>query len=121
VQCSIRVTEPGRGEFQLFSRPDRAQDAANWTMHASGSLSSITPTAMVLPVAASPSLAEARSQCTTPLDVEAPYRQLHEPGVEFGPAFRRMTQVWQGPAGGLAQVAPGTLEGIASAAHGDPT
>jgi acyl transferase domain-containing protein/NADPH:quinone reductase-like Zn-dependent oxidoreductase/NAD(P)-dependent dehydrogenase (short-subunit alcohol dehydrogenase family)/acyl carrier protein len=121
IQCSVKVTGPGRGEFQLFSRPDSTQDAADWTMHASGSLSCITPTATVLPVAASPSLADARFECPTPLDVDAHYRQLHASGVEFGPVFRRMTQLWQGLGAGLAQIAPGTLEGVASAAHGDPT
>jgi acyl transferase domain-containing protein/acyl-CoA synthetase (AMP-forming)/AMP-acid ligase II/acyl carrier protein len=54
------------------------------------------------------SLEEARRRCTLPFGVEGGYREFAARGLEYGPAFRGMKEVWTGPGEALARVeAPG--------------
>jgi polyketide synthase 12/epothilone polyketide synthase D len=94
------VLEPrggGRVSFEVFSRT--ADPGAPWRRHARGVLRKATGEAEV-----SGSLAEIRARCTTAIPVETHYQSLAEIGLEYGPHFRGVRELWRGEGEILARV-----------------
>jgi mycoketide-CoA synthase len=121
IQSAITAKGPREGKFQLFSRTHPAPPAADWIMHASCSVR-WSPAASTVQSrdAGKLSLANARHQCPSPVEVDAHYQRLYESGLEFGPRFRRMTELWRGPGAGLARIQDAPPPDIASRSHVDP-
>lgn len=94
----IRVTfdEKSR-EYSVFSQRD--DDAFAWTLHASGRVSPVAPH-----VAKSEPLDEIKARCGDVVEGDALYETLAAHGLQYGPAFRRVTQLRRGAGEVLAEL-----------------
>nr|AQW44891.1 polyketide synthase [Corallococcus coralloides] len=86
VQLSITPDAEGASRFQIFSH---ATEGVSWTLHAEGRLRSDDgePGAF--------SLEEARGRCAERVEGEAHYQVMQERGVDFGPSFRVLKELWR--------------------------
>ena len=85
--------EEDRATFQVFSRSASADEfEAVWTRHATGSVAvsrdSSGPTVEALP--------DIQSRCDRGVDVAQLYEQMRANGVEYGPTFRGISELWRG-------------------------
>ena len=61
---------------------------------------------------ASSTLSEARARCTETMDVAEHYAQLSDARLQYGPAFRAISQLWRGTGEAVAELrAPGQVRG----------
>ncbi|WP_394845472.1 SDR family NAD(P)-dependent oxidoreductase [Pendulispora brunnea] len=82
-----------RMAFEIFSRADR-----HWTLHARGTLRAVSEAA---PAA---SLDAIRARCPKAVTAEAHYQGLAQLGLDYGPAFQGVREVWRGEGEAIAQV-----------------
>jgi acyl transferase domain-containing protein/NADPH:quinone reductase-like Zn-dependent oxidoreductase/NADP-dependent 3-hydroxy acid dehydrogenase YdfG/acyl carrier protein len=95
VQFSV---SPDDGLFSLRSRA--AGDDAGWMVHAIGTIA--TPTPGVRP--AGISIAALRARLDTRLSADAFYQRCVSKGLQYGPAFQRVREVWCGADEALASL-----------------
>ncbi|MFG2848961.1 beta-ketoacyl synthase N-terminal-like domain-containing protein, partial [Kitasatospora sp. NPDC048296] len=95
VQLQIAVGAPdedGRRPLTIHSRPEAGESA--WTRNATGALGASAETATDAP--ADESLTSAWPPAgATAVPVSELYERLESAGVQYGPAFRAVTSVWQ--------------------------
>ena len=85
----VAVSPPGsegRREISIHSRP--AEEGAEWTRHAGGTLAE-RPAPAPAPVEAWPPAG------AEPVDLEDLYELLAEVGLDYGPAFRGLSAAWR--------------------------
>ncbi|MEV7027028.1 type I polyketide synthase, partial [Kitasatospora sp. NPDC093558] len=91
LQVSVGAPEAdGRCSFRLYSRPQGAAADAEWTRHASGSLSALEADEQDWEFALAWPPAGAQE-----LDGEQAYAGFAEAGIEHGPAFRGLRGAWR--------------------------
>jgi phthiocerol/phenolphthiocerol synthesis type-I polyketide synthase C len=91
-------------EDSAFLIRSRGQDAAAWALNASGRLAGSSGSA--LPPAVE--LDELRSRMTGHLSAAALYRRCEAMGLQYGPAFRQLEEVWAGSGEALGRLAAQT-------------
>ena len=92
VQVVLASAQNGRSAFRVFSRAADARSDEPWSRHASG----FTRPFADAPAVPDVSLDAARASCADPVDVPALYETLKEHGINYGPLFRGMQQLWKG-------------------------
>ncbi|HEX8700828.1 MAG TPA: SDR family NAD(P)-dependent oxidoreductase [Myxococcaceae bacterium] len=98
TQVVVNPAGEGRFEFEVFARTSQTQ---SWTRHARGVLKARgTPTS---PAAESP-LDALRSRCREPVEAGTHYETLARLGLEYGPAFQGVLELWRGEREALARV-----------------
>jgi acyl transferase domain-containing protein/acyl carrier protein/phospholipid N-methyltransferase len=94
-QCRVHISfvrgTDGTVHFQIHSRPTDSPKA-EWTHHVEGRVAPMTGSS-----AAESTFAETRRRCTDALNVDEFYAQLPAKGIEFGPAFRGISELLAGP------------------------
>ena len=85
----------GGGTFEVYSRTGET-----WTLHATGRLRRQPPAPTVPPFAPE----DVRDRCEDHIDGAAYYARLVELGLEFGPGFRGVTEVWRRDGEALGRV-----------------
>ncbi|WP_141592152.1 type I polyketide synthase [Myxococcus sp. AB056] len=95
VQMRVIPGADGTRRFQVFSRP--VDGVGAWTLHAEGRLSEST---RAEPFA----LDEARARCPELLEGEKHYQLMLERGVDFGPSFRLVKEMWKGEGEAVARL-----------------
>ena len=99
VQCMLTPARAGF-DFEVSSAAaDLQLDPQDWTIHAVGNARS----GSIRPVVAL-DLARARSACTEALDVAAAYASHAARGINFGPAFQGVRELWRGSAQALGRI-----------------
>jgi acyl transferase domain-containing protein/acyl carrier protein len=119
VQTLLRPGVDGQGEFQVFSRTAGVGSTAEdeWTLHAFGRLRHSSEA----PSVPAETLAGARTRCTEPVAVAPAYERMQALGLEYGPAFRAVEEVWRGSGETLGQVRlPEVLKGESRRYHLHP-
>lgn len=100
------VLKPGgddRVTFRLLSRD--TDGSAEWRTHMSGVLSRAAATASGDAQAATPAFTEAtRASCPRETPADRFYAAVKELGLEYGPSFQGIRQLWRGEAAALARV-----------------
>ncbi len=99
VQCVLTPVEPGRpATFEIYSRKDETDPTA-WTLHSSGRVirGESGPAD-----GNRPTLAAAKANCRLELPVWEYYQNLRRQGMEYGPCFQGIAQLWQADAPALA-------------------
>jgi acyl transferase domain-containing protein len=91
VQSIVKPESPDAATLEIVSAPDGAGELT-WTCHATARLERGGAPAE----AVDDSLGQARERCQTPLSRETLYGSLRERGIQFGPAFINLTEVWCG-------------------------
>ncbi|MEU7055958.1 SDR family NAD(P)-dependent oxidoreductase [Streptomyces sp. NPDC046197] len=79
-----------------------------WEQHAGGRL---TPAPAATPGRAGPGPAELREQCTEEVDTSDVYARLAALGIDYGPAFRGLTEGRRGRAAALGRLSAGPAAG----------
>ena len=92
VQLIFSKVDADSASFQIVSR---AGDSDQWTLHVSGAIrkGATQPTG---------SLAEARARCADEVSTNDFYQHLRALGIEFGPRFRSVAQLWWNKSSGEA-------------------
>ncbi|MCP3097312.1 type I polyketide synthase [Myxococcus sp. K15C18031901] len=98
VQVRFFPEEDGAKRFQVFSRPAESRGA--WTLHAEGRLREHASAAEPF------ALEEARARCPERLEGALHYQGMRERGVDFGPSFRLVTELWKGEGEAVARLEP---------------
>nr|UUL70766.1 Beta-ketoacyl-acyl-carrier-protein synthase I [Vitiosangium cumulatum] len=97
----------GTARFQVFSLASSASGSEEvWTTHASGRirLASDAEPLSGAPRAADEALDAVRARCSRGLEPQAFYAWLEAQGLEYGPRFRGVQQVWRGEGEALGLV-----------------
>lgn len=100
LQTILTPESDGRCNVAIFSRPGEESTNGNWTLHASATVIMGAKAATV----SLPGLNEARHACSNVVNVDALYRTLARRGLEFGPAFRGIHSLWNGPDGAVGRI-----------------
>ena len=107
IQVSVAAPEEdGRRQISIHSRrdgDDEQDSTGEWTLHASGALSSETAPVPSMPETWPPEGAE-------PLATDDLYERLAENGFNYGPAFQGLSAAWQRGGEIFAEVALGDGE-----------
>ncbi|TDC71073.1 type I polyketide synthase, partial [Streptomyces hainanensis] len=89
VAIQVRLDTPdqtGHRTLTIHSRTDN--NTAEWTQHATGTLTTSTPTGTTDLITWPPPGAE-------PIDLDALYEQFSDAGVSYGPAFQGLRAAWR--------------------------
>ncbi len=100
AQTIVRERPDGDGEVEIVSRLVAAAPDAPWTVHASARLGTCQEFRWPLD-----GLAAARERCSTALSRESFYDGVAARGVQFGPAFRGLRELWMGDGEAVARLA----------------
>ena len=101
-------------ERQRFSIYSRSRDNQFWTLHAQGGVSRVKPS---MPEAVD--LLELRRRCTERENIDVLYQRLAQRGMDYGPSFQGIREIWRGRDELLVRVAlicdestlyPGTID-----------
>jgi acyl transferase domain-containing protein/acyl carrier protein len=84
-------------EYHIYTRRD--EDGWNWTLHANGRILNFPP------LAADPMpMDEIKLRCNAPVDIEKLYARLNEHGLQYGPRFQRIRNLWRGTGEVLSEI-----------------
>ena len=103
TQIVLSNVEADHASFEIFSLQESASNPAqeNWKLHASGTIRSE-------PVGSSSvetvDLEQLKKVCPNPFDVAPYYQRLADLGLEYGPAFQGIHQIWGGESEVLGQI-----------------
>ncbi|MFD4371367.1 HAD-IIIC family phosphatase [Streptomyces sp. NPDC058486] len=101
LQLVLRTdAEDGTGRFTIASRAGLDDRRTPWVRHVSGTLAAVEPenTASASPDAL-------RERCPEPVDVAGVYAALASAGIDYGPAFRGLTEGRRGRSEALGRLA----------------
>ncbi|MBI5722130.1 MAG: SDR family NAD(P)-dependent oxidoreductase [Burkholderiales bacterium] len=108
MQVLAEATRDGAAAVRLCSQPADAAAGDAWVCHVTARLPQPAPSspssASLPPAASGTTLAAARAACPAPVDREAFYQRLARCGLDFGPAFHSVQQLWQGENQALGEV-----------------
>ncbi|AKT40701.1 type I polyketide synthase [Chondromyces crocatus] len=103
----IALTEEGGGGLSVrISSLNPQATARDWTLHASVLVRAATPTAEGAVTPPRTSLEALQGQCATPVEAAHHYEALGAQGLQYGPAFQRVQQLWRGDREALARLQP---------------
>jgi acyl transferase domain-containing protein/NADPH:quinone reductase-like Zn-dependent oxidoreductase/acyl carrier protein len=94
VQLALAAEMAGRASIQFFSRPGGDSDRqGNWTRHASGTIYLAQADTETPPAAPSPT--DFQAQATDTVAGVDHYRTLVEHGLDYGPVFQGVGEIWR--------------------------
>lgn len=107
LQIALAPMDQGRSSFQVFSRVAGAPGGgAVWTQHAGGQVLAEGPS----DGDAVTSLDDIRRRCERRIDAAELYESFRARGIDYGPSFRAIADIWQGEDEAFARlVMPETL------------
>lgn len=100
LHITAAAEQNGSRALQIFSAREESPDE-RWQLHAYGSISATQAPAD------GGSLEEARAACGNVMDAAEFYAALRRTGMEYGPAFQNIREMWLGEKQALARVALG--------------
>jgi len=108
VRC---VLSPDDGRFSIKSRRRLSDDP--WVEHVTGSIKG----AVLRPALPSLNLAQETARCMARFDAEAHYQAATQSGLEYGPAFRILEEIFVSEDRALGRMAPGSQDAEAAQGH----
>ncbi len=90
VQSVLTPHGDGVSQFEFFSEASGSHEDAGWVSHASATLRAVSPAAPE-----TQDLAALRQRCGERVDIAAHYDKLHARGLQFGPAFRGLVELYR--------------------------
>ncbi|NUO83608.1 polyketide synthase dehydratase domain-containing protein, partial [candidate division KSB1 bacterium] len=115
----IKRNDAGAASFQIFSAAQRGEENGQsvWRLHAQGQVALAAEANTPKQVA----LDELRKRCATEISVADYYETMRASGMEYGPNFRGITQLYRGDGEALAELhLPEDVGGEAGAYHLHP-
>ncbi|PSL51987.1 myxalamid-type polyketide synthase MxaE and MxaD [Saccharothrix carnea] len=102
IQLRLSTVDGGGGTVRAYARPaDGTGRPPEWTLHMTGTIAPEAPTAADL---AELDLDAVRTRCPDRVEPADVYRALEARGLEYGPAFQAVDQLWRGEREALAAV-----------------
>ena len=94
LQLVLVQQEDSAASFQIASLEEGKSDRATetWSIHATGIVRAALTTELIF---SSPSLEELRRRCQELISADKHYEELSSLGLEFGPAFQGVEQIWR--------------------------
>ncbi|WP_143079093.1 SDR family NAD(P)-dependent oxidoreductase, partial [Streptomyces monashensis] len=94
VRLQVRVGAPddGRRTVGIYSQPESAVEPGSWTLHATGELADDEQD---MPAEVAAGLRDWPVADAQPLPLEDFYATLRGQGLEYGPAFQGLTELWR--------------------------
>ena len=105
IQTVFSKSEASRS-FQVFSAKLRGGEDDEWVLHVEGRVSESLTTSESAPESRN-ELHELKTRCTESVDRDEYYQILRASGVEYGPEFQGIRELWQGQGEALARLALG--------------
>ncbi|QQR41971.1 SDR family NAD(P)-dependent oxidoreductase [Myxococcus xanthus] len=102
LQLWLSTERSGTHAFRLFSAPvlrETPSDELNWTLHAEGTLRQ-GDSAIAEPAG----LEALRARLSTPVSVESHYQGLRDIGLDYGPSYRVVTELYRAEGEALGRV-----------------
>lgn len=108
TQLILSSDDSGSNSFQIYSLDDDDDgDDPGWTLHASGNIRSIGGELDQDQI----SFEDIQTRCQEELLASSFYQQLVELGLDYGPSFRGIEQIWRGDREVLGKIRmPGVLQ-----------
>jgi myxalamid-type polyketide synthase MxaE and MxaD len=104
IQLRTSAANGAGASFHLYARPaDDTHHDPEWTLHATGTILPGEPAAVDLPAL---DLDAVRTRCRNPVAPADHYQAMSSRGLEYGPAFQAVEQLWQGEREALAVLVP---------------
>ncbi|MGK4000974.1 SDR family NAD(P)-dependent oxidoreductase [Sorangium sp. So ce1036] len=101
VQLSVEAPDAqGRRGFGLYSQPEEAPEDAPWVQHATGTLTDD----VAVDTDAPDELRTWPVPGAEAVDLSGFYERLHERGLQYGPAFRGLVELWRRGASSYGRV-----------------
>lgn len=101
VQLILTPQGSGEASFRIVSLNSHKSGAtASWTQHVTGEISASTTLLTPAPI----SLSDLRTRISEPLSVKEYYQQMQERGLEYGPLFQGIHQLWRRDGEALGQI-----------------
>jgi acyl transferase domain-containing protein/acyl carrier protein len=102
IQLSITEDKRGGARFRIFSRLEGTTEPKNgWSVHASGSIR-VRRESVAEPEPLA--LADIEARCSERIGTQAYYATLAEQGLEYGPCFQGIAELWRGKGEALARL-----------------
>ncbi len=100
VQVVVAGGETDTMSAEVFSRPASEAPTSAWTLHATAAIVA-APAGCDHPAA---SLEDGRRRCGDPVAVDGYYAELAQIGLDYGPAFRGLRELWRGDGEAVGRV-----------------
>jgi myxalamid-type polyketide synthase MxaE and MxaD len=95
IQVILSPDGDGTASLQVYSCPSGVQQPnRSWTLHATGRICP-QPNPGIAPIIEQGALAEIHARCSEHISAQDYYRGLHERGIDYGPSFQSITQLWR--------------------------
>ncbi|MGO9606246.1 MAG: beta-ketoacyl synthase N-terminal-like domain-containing protein [Candidatus Binataceae bacterium] len=104
IQVILSPDGEGTASLQVYSRPSGVeQPNGSWTLHATAMVCS-QPNHGISPIIEQRALAEIHARCSEHISAQNYYLRLRERGIDYGPSFQSITQLWRCDGEMLAEV-----------------
>ena len=104
IQVILSPDADGTSSIHIYSSPIGAQQSnGSWTLHATGRICP-QPNRGISSVVEQQALAEIHARCGDHIPAEDYYQGLNGRGIDYGPFFRSITQLWRRDGEILAEV-----------------
>jgi acyl transferase domain-containing protein/acyl carrier protein len=111
VQLVLRGEPSGPTPFELQGMDSAASGTPAWSLLASGAMVTDEPDGDTAPHHPE----DIQNRCTETISGTSFYSRLAEHGLEYGPAFKKVTDVWRRDGEAIARLVPGEAGGIDAA------
>jgi NADPH:quinone reductase-like Zn-dependent oxidoreductase len=101
IQCILKSSDRGQN-FKVYSKMADGNVHDEWRLHATGEIAQ-QPAANADSDSTPVDLADIRRRCSHALGASTFYQKFEEAGLDFGPGFHPLRQVFQGPREALVE------------------
>ncbi|MBF0102121.1 MAG: SDR family NAD(P)-dependent oxidoreductase [Desulfobacterales bacterium] len=93
----VCIPIPNGYRWQVFSLAEASKE---WRLHSAGNMEAVEPPPLFL----EQDLVSLQARCPSELSVQAHYQHISEQGLDYGPAFRGVEQLFQGAGKALGRI-----------------
>jgi len=102
IQVILAPGADGEASFHIYSRPGE-QASKSWSLHATGKACPLDNNS-TFPVFGRETLAEIQTRCSEQVSGQDYYLKLRESGIDYGPFFQSIAQLWRNHGDVLGEV-----------------
>jgi myxalamid-type polyketide synthase MxaE and MxaD len=104
IQLTLDTLVDGEAKFSVYGRPNGVEQSTKpWTLHATGKVC-LGPEDSIASTVDQTMLAKIRTECTENVSGAEYYLKLNDRGLQYGPFFQSIAQLWRRGADMLGEV-----------------
>jgi myxalamid-type polyketide synthase MxaE and MxaD len=105
IQVILSQGADGAASFHIYSCPGGVvHSGKSWMLHATGKVCFQQDNSIITPAAGQDTLTEMRTRCAEKISGQDYYRRLRESGIDYGPFFQSIAQLWRNNGDVLGEV-----------------